>query len=472
MIVWSTQIPILPTKTVRDLETLCTKWITGSPHSNWKLEEVPKAVEGGVMLELKHDQKISVAHITHDNEEYFGFLHEWRDSENRDWTTEIVSFHNKTSFLVAVHLRCQTAGVGVRIKNPKKPYVVRQIVDELGGDVDGAFQVMDKPRVLAENEIDLAKRIIAGESRHYLPVIYVSSTWNNSPALNPLRLAQWSGGMAHVVVEPSRAFSFNLARKVNRQNPYEGSVAIYWPSGGGTPTKLHPYNFRDESRFASAVADVVRKALAGRRPDPRVTWSYIRELILRDKIESMRSKGAEDLDEYIEAFDEEVKLVKSRAEALENENGQLKRRLANFEHMKSYYQSSEDGVIAEPEEQELFPGEFSDVLVQAIKRYRDSSHPDGRVRDVLTSFIECNKETGKASHIENEIREILDSCDEMTSKERKALENIGFTITEDGKHYKLTFRGDDRYTFSMAKTGSDWRGMKNWVSDTTKRLFK
>ena len=59
----------------------------------------------------------------------------------------------------------------------------------------------------------------------------------------------------------------------------------------------------------------------------------------------------------------------------------------------------------------------------------------------------------------------------MTSEIRQELLNMGITITDDGKHYKLTYHGDDRYVNTLAKTPSDWRGSKNAVAGINARLF-
>ena len=60
-----------------------------------------------------------------------------------------------------------------------------------------------------------------------------------------------------------------------------------------------------------------------------------------------------------------------------------------------------------------------------------------------------------------EIQRILKNYTIMDAKTRKALQDFGFRIEEDGKHYRLTFFGDDRYNTTVAKTPSDARAGKN-----------
>ena len=59
----------------------------------------------------------------------------------------------------------------------------------------------------------------------------------------------------------------------------------------------------------------------------------------------------------------------------------------------------------------------------------------------------------------------------MEARTRRGLEEMGFSISDDGKHYKLVFQGDDRYTFTLAKSGSDHRGGLNAAGDIARLLF-
>ncbi|QZS45181.1 hypothetical protein K2F51_06335 [Streptococcus mutans OMZ175] len=59
----------------------------------------------------------------------------------------------------------------------------------------------------------------------------------------------------------------------------------------------------------------------------------------------------------------------------------------------------------------------------------------------------------------------------MSKKLRQELQKLGFKITDDGKHYKLVYYEDNRYTFTIAKTPSDSRAGKNNVSIISKKVF-
>ena len=59
----------------------------------------------------------------------------------------------------------------------------------------------------------------------------------------------------------------------------------------------------------------------------------------------------------------------------------------------------------------------------------------------------------------------------MSSSMRRTLQDMGFVITEEGKHYKLTYYGDGRYMTTLAKTPSDNRTGMNTALEMIKDMF-
>ena len=51
------------------------------------------------------------------------------------------------------------------------------------------------------------------------------------------------------------------------------------------------------------------------------------------------------------------------------------------------------------------------------------------------------------------------------------MKDLGFEITEEGKHYKVTYYGDGRYQTTYAKTPSDVRGGMNSAQQTINIVF-
>lgn len=100
------------------------------------------------------------------------------------------------------------------------------------------------------------------------------------------------------------------------------------------------------------------------------------------------------------------------------------------------------------------------LSVLADELDREVTKPSRR-SDVFSDLIEKNDYQGVCWKKKAEIQRILKNYTIMDAKTRKALQEFGFRIEEDGKHYRLTFFGDDRYNTTVAKTPSDDRAGKN-----------
>ena len=54
---------------------------------------------------------------------------------------------------------------------------------------------------------------------------------------------------------------------------------------------------------------------------------------------------------------------------------------------------------------------------------------------------------------------------------RQELQSLGFELTEAGKHYKLTYKGDPRYMVTIGKTPSDNRSGSNNAALINKEML-
>lgn len=84
-----------------------------------------------------------------------------------------------------------------------------------------------------------------------------------------------------------------------------------------------------------------------------------------------------------------------------------------------------------------------------------------RRSEIFSDLIERNDYQGVYWKKKAEIQRVLKNYTIMDAKTREALQDFGFRIEEDGKHYWMTYFGDDRYNTTVAKTPSDARAGKN-----------
>lgn len=194
----------------------------------------------------------------------------------------------------------------------------------------------------------------------------------------------------------------------------------------------------------------------------------MKETISRKKYELLKSQGSTALDEYVAAFDAEQAAKDGKLIEAEQEISRLH---AEIRRLESANQSSATGVVVSGKEQDLYPNEIRDIVVAALQEALRSAHENSRREHVLNDLLVANTLSGQGEKLENEIKSLFKTYRDMDTRTRSALERLGFVITEDGKHYKMVFQGDGRYTFALAKTSSDHRAGKNIASDINNTLL-
>jgi hypothetical protein len=274
--------------------------------------------------------------------------------------------------------------------------------------------------------------------------------------------------MAHVLVEPNRPFSLRLMQEVKGENVYGGAVGIYWPDGAGRRAFFIGKQFESPTELQDAVLDEIRLALVNRRPLARVTWAAVQERTSQQRLEDLKKSGSAAINDYIANFDRELSAARQDLADAEREIGRLNSDLRRYQSKAA----SQAGISLQGiPEQDLFEGEILSVIRDALHDAKSRVQPDGRRQHILDALVAANPPTGQAEAYKSALKDLLRDYRSMETKTRDALEEMGFNITEEGKHFKLTYQGDERYVFTLAKTGSDYRGGLNAASDIGKRLF-
>jgi hypothetical protein len=311
--------------------------------------------------------------------------------------------------------------------------------------------------------------LIAGESGCRLPIVYVSAGFHGTYKVDVERLASDLEGMAHVVVEPNRAFSVRLKIEVDSENVYGGTVGVYWPDGGGRRSFFQSAGFDSQDEVHRAILEEIRTALTNRRTLDRCTWAFVQETASRLSIEELTRSGSQELGKYIDTFDSELSARAERLEDAEREIARLHKELRIHEARLTRGTGS---LLRTGAEQDLYPDEIVRIVRDAMSDYRTRVPPDSRRQHVLDTLLSANSvgDDEPASRRE-QLKELLRDERGLDAKTKRGLEEMGFAISDEGKHYKLVFQGDDRYSFSLAESGSDHRGGLNAASDISRLLF-
>lgn len=97
------------------------------------------------------------------------------------------------------------------------------------------------------------------------------------------------------------------------------------------------------------------------------------------------------------------------------------------------------------------------MVLDAVSDGLERTRGEGRRADVYGDILQSNGYANLRRKRQAEVKRIFTGYRVMTGSTKKDLEELGITVTGDGKHYKLAYYGDPRYARAISKTGSDRR---------------
>ena len=136
MLKFNTLFPVRPEAEVDELISIANTWILGSPHSQLKEEEI-ESHKNDLEWEYSIDSEtLSYIQGSSDENKAFGLRYLKLENDLR-WITDIIGSKDDNKFFISVQVSCDTSNPGAFIPNPKKPYIVRQLLENIGGGPDG-----------------------------------------------------------------------------------------------------------------------------------------------------------------------------------------------------------------------------------------------------------------------------------------------------------------------------------------------
>lgn len=467
MLSFATEFPVSAAATSAAFLDAVREWLLGSPHTVFDNADLPSFDEVSEWSTKKSNERIEV--LRFDSTKLSTAATRYTKVEGGlEWVSTLVFCQGTPAGWIGIRTSCESQHPSVRLPVARKPVFVRTFLNRLSGGIDGELTASASPRILANSEISLAAKCISGQAGCRLPIVYVSARFQGGHSVNVSSVAEALAGMAHVVVEPNRPFSVRLMQDVQSENVYGGAVGIYWPDGGGRRSFFPGGQYESPAELERAVVDEVRLALVNRRPLLRTTWASVQEQVSRRKFDELRAAGSTALEDYIQNFDNEAK---AKQAALMDAELEISRLQAEVRKYQSQSPMQSGLCLQISSEQDLFAGEVlgivRDALADAISRVTG----DSRRQHVLESLVSANPPTGEAEAIRSRLKALLRDYRSMDAKVKAGLEDLGFEVTDHGKHIKIVFQGDDRYTFAVPKSGGDVRGGLNLAGDISRLLL-
>lgn len=467
MLSFSTEFPIRHSHDARAFIHTVRAWILGSPYTKFAPTDLEFMDSTDSWSVETSKDRVVILRSSQDNDDAVAVRYSTNDGD-LDWITDIVFSKTPVDSWVSVRVSCESNRPIRAVPFARKPIIVRLLLEQLGGSDDGPLAVSKVPRRLKNDEIDLAAQLLSGHADCYLPIVYVSSAHDNEYIIDPKALASNLAGMAHVVVEPNRPFSWRLKIEVKSQSVYGGTIGIYWPEDGGRRSFFLGREYETPDEIKRAIFEEIRTATTNRRPLVRCTWSSVQEAYSKCVYNTLKQEGSQEVDKYTTAFDAELRAKETQ---LSDANREIDRLKAEARRHASQKANKGNLTLETGNEQDLYAYETQDFVLVAIADHLSRVQEGCRRQHILGEIIKSNPLTSGMDQKREILKNLLRDYRSMDARVQKGLEDFGFDIQDEGKHYKLVFNGDARYTFILSKTGGDRRGGLNVVSDISKQLF-
>ncbi|MDY3850102.1 MAG: hypothetical protein SOZ46_04715 [Bullifex sp.] len=485
-----TRLPLKNNFTKEMFIQKCITWVTGSYHYGFKSiqYDVSSWKDFSVQSE-KSKAMVQIKPYMDESRTLVGFRL-MSPEEKALWISDCIYIDSEGKKEVLVQLDRKNFGPAEdRVELAKKPHIVKMFLDDCcddgGMDIDDWF-------IKAEDNVDLCAAIINGLSNNTLPVVYLSCDKTGRAALNPKYMAKRLGGLAHVICESNIETSYLLKEKTYSNNPHTGYVGVFWPGESLCKKyRLDPYG--DTMHLEHEIIDYIVQSLVNKLDFSTETFQRIAQLQLRQRIMLLSSENrqkqtlldaannmldealsgnsqSDDLDNFIASFDQEVSEYKARIKQLENERNSLQSQVDSYKDAFNNLDTVGSPIYELGQEPEFYVGECRDLITDILQQVQNKYDKKSHAYSLISSLIEQNPKSDANKKMLERVKRILSSGDDLNGSMKQDLKSLGFEIDASGTHYTLTYMGDPRFAFTLAKTGSDSRNGKNIFSDINRYL--
>lgn len=451
MQIYSAIFPVKESLTQDVLINLVIEWNQRSPHNkianlNWdgKKRNV-KFEEENLSLAIEEIRTYNTIAIR---------FHQF-DENNIIWNTDIVVNFNTHIFSIKIDRETTADTIGF-VPKFKTPVLVNMLLDRGYIGMDNDMQISDQAIPITKDNYKIIEDIICKNTSYSMPVIYTTKSWGKYP-FRVQDLAYRLRGVAHVLMEEDTDVSKILKESCRGMNSHHGSIGIYYP-GNSVPYKIiatRKYEGKEE-KLIDRIANMVCKYVNQQARDKMMTWEGVQNELLKLRYVSATEKKAKAESEVSEVYENFSGELEEKERTIEELNNRVMALQAENQGLRAKYERvTEVPLLYYGIEDELYEGEIKDQILEMLQNQMSQVKKKTRKEHILQDILECNEATGALSEKRAEIKRILKGYTKVGDSLKRDLKAYGFTITKEGGHYKLTYKGDSRYLFTMAASGSD-----------------
>lgn len=466
MQIYSAMIPVKEAFSKKEFVRLLLEWNQGSPHD--RMKGVSWDEETYTLCWQEKQRLLAVEDLP--EKRIIAARFQKTDSYGMIWTSDFVLNleEKRLSVRLDQEVTEQTNSFFYRFS---PPYFIRLVIRKGYAGMDGRLPVTGKPVPLGIGEKELAERVLLGKECFQLPIVYLTKKWDGCYPLNAELLSEQLQGTAHVLKETTPELGKLLRKKCNGENPHHGAIGIYYPCVSAENKKIHFEPYTEEILFQKIVNMIYRYENQQTRGFLYL-WEGIRMERLRlnhSVLLNHHRKIQEENQDLYEVFEAQLKDYESRMETL------LKRiNVLTLENQRLH--EKVEGMQAVPllykgEMAEFYEGEVRDVLLDQLSNSLEKQSADTRRQEILKSILDKNKHADRQEQRKSRIKRLLKGYSNLSTSLKHDLEEFGFSVASEGKHYKLTYFQDPRYTIIMAKSCSDTRAGNNLAAEIIRKML-
>lgn len=502
MLLFSTVLDIEKTLTKDSFIKLVLEWNQGSPHESNVIKEINWNGERNIKY---GDEKLWIDIEEYRNKNIIAVRFEKIEEDGVVWDTDYVMNFQEMKMSIRLDRSYLEEALVIDSKF-STPHFITLLIEREYVKKDGLLAVLREPIFIDDTNIQILADIINGKLIYRLPVVYISKTYYDEDPVNVSLLASRLKGVAHVIVQKSNCTNNRLKTLCNDNNEYYGAIGIYFPRQSmGHRRYLYRQETGIDNRLLGKVIQVVIQYSNSQMIETLYTWQGVNNALLRDRLfsqkeervqaeeerrkalyellqlkgnldetqEKMQQKAIEDAkveaDKILDDFEEDMQKLQEQVEqlsrandALTSENYGLRSKINSVDRVPVIYFGNEE---------EFYSGEIREMILYSLDESLKKAVPKSRKYDVLNDILQNNMHSKIREERAKIIKNMFKDYKNLSGTMRQELKDIGFEIKEDGKHYRLTYYGDDRYKTTIAKTGSDWREGKNIATNILKDMM-
>lgn len=350
------------------------------------------------------------------------------------------------------------------------PHFISLLIEHGYLQDDQDLPVLRDPIVITDCNLETVQQVVRNKEYYELPVVYVAKDFANKDPLSISWLASRLKGAAHVLVEESKEACKKCTEICGETAEEYGAVRIYYPSLGVNRKR---FLFRSSTgNMDVRLEKVIRHVIQywnSQRMDILYTWQGVNSSVLSDNLqnqiqrlaeaESAKQSAEEEINLVYEEFDEDIKSLQKKVEELSKANEALQ--MENFGLRAKMNASDAMPIIYQGDEEDFYPEEVKDMVLGVLAEALNNTEKGTRLYDVLEDILENNPYQHLSDERKQRVKNLFKGYKTLTGAMKQELISLGFEISDDGRHYKITYQGDPRYMVTIGKTPSDNRAGSN-----------